>query len=423
MNKKEEHITAFEDFEVEVPSALWERIEHSLNQKKKKRKLLLVRLVGGVAAIAMLLLATRLDLDTKKAAPAAESISEEKTPAHKGINPYLSAQKPSETTQKHPLTAATIRPTIAQQELINKPSNLSQPFGASPQKENITKLAKLQTKRAIWKSEIIVPRASNKLKVNGLYPDEWKMLKQLAQNNNKTRELDFSKAIGTQYSVFNTLNMNDNTENSIAGGISLMLMSNKRIGLQTGVYYAQLSNSSQGSHQPLASESFRLLDQNGLAVATPAQSTSWGEINAISTNNSVRISSNYNDAMANTEMRSPTDIEQEVGYIEVPLIVRYTLINQRLGVDVLGGLNNSFLVSNQASYKHNGRALSTKTEGLKSYNANSVAGLALNYKLSEQLQVGIEPKVKYYFNSLSYNTSISFTPIVFGIYTGLTYHF
>lgn len=425
MKKNEEHIDAFDQLAINPPDAVWGRIEKSLDAKKNKRKLLLFRLVGGVAAAVLLMVGAQHLFNTQGDMPIHLTDIEVLVPTNEGLNPAETATQPTPNPTKVMLTAAAKPTALASKKDVTPTKVIRQPFGESRKKSSQETLTKLTHKSANWSSEIQVNIDLKIEETGGLTVDEWRMLQNIAQQQEESL-WDFSPAIGTQYAVFNALNnTTDNTTNPISGGISVTLNSNKRIGFQTGIYYAQLNQESTGSYQPVGSGLLFASDWGFLEAAAPTEYTTWGAVNITEPEeeNIIASSDSYNDKEASNRMNTPTALAQEAAYIEIPMIVRYTLIDKRIGLDLFGGFNNSILVKNNANYERNGKTMSAKTEGLKGYNGNSVAGLALNYSLTEQINFGLEPKLKYYFNNLSESNDINFKPVVFGVYTGFTYHF
>lgn len=156
-----------------------------------------------------------------------------------------------------------------------------------------------------------------------------------------------------------------------------------------------------------------------LASTTEAQ-TPWGNISIKEPDGQYTLPNYASETLATN---TTANISQKVGYIEVPLIVRYNIINRRIGFDILGGINTNILVNNNATLDLGGIKGKGQTDDLKTFSGNGIAGIALKYYLTKQLNIGIEPKIKYYYNSLSKNNESQFKPVVFGVYTGISYAF
>lgn len=119
---------------------------------------------------------------------------------------------------------------------------------------------------------------------------------------------------------------------------------------------------------------------------------------------------------------------QQMNYIEIPLILRYRLLGNKVSVHLLGGLGTQVLLSS-SGYVSNGTIHSSIPETSSSlfhtFNLSSTMGIGLNYRLPNQAVFVIEPTYKYFINSIT-NSNInsnSVHPYTFGIYTGLTFNF
>ncbi|WP_420401496.1 outer membrane beta-barrel protein [Flagellimonas sp.] len=114
---------------------------------------------------------------------------------------------------------------------------------------------------------------------------------------------------------------------------------------------------------------------------------------------------------------------QNLGYLEIPLELNYSLIDKKFGVDLIGGVSSLFLVDNSVLLESEGLV----TEVGEANNANSMnfstnVGLGFNYKFSPKVQLNLEPVFKYQLNTFS-DTSGSFRPFSVGVYSGFSFKF
>lgn len=120
---------------------------------------------------------------------------------------------------------------------------------------------------------------------------------------------------------------------------------------------------------------------------------------------------------------SNTSINQSLGYIEIPLEIEYTLINKKIGVNVIGGFSSFFLSNNKLYSEFNGeRALIGKATNLNNVSYSANFGLGLNYKMTKKFELNLEPLFKYQINTFN-NTSGNFKPYIIGVYTGIGFKF
>ncbi|MBA6151882.1 hypothetical protein [Gelidibacter maritimus] len=116
-------------------------------------------------------------------------------------------------------------------------------------------------------------------------------------------------------------------------------------------------------------------------------------------------------------------LEQQFGYIEVPLEVEYSLINRKFGLNVIGGFSTLFLNDNEVySVLNNERSLLGEANNINSTSYSANFGLGLNYDISQTLKLNLEPMFKYQFNTFT-NTSGDFRPYFIGVYTGFSFKF
>ena len=117
-------------------------------------------------------------------------------------------------------------------------------------------------------------------------------------------------------------------------------------------------------------------------------------------------------------------IRQNLEYLEVPLNLRYTLVDRGLQIQLIGGMSTNFLVNNSVTME----AADGTTEigyltNIRNVNYSGNAGLGFVYHIFDQLSLAIEPRFRYYLNSVN-DASLPVTrPYTFGIYTGINYVF
>ena len=117
------------------------------------------------------------------------------------------------------------------------------------------------------------------------------------------------------------------------------------------------------------------------------------------------------------------NVDQRFGFIEVPLELEYRLVDKKFGVNVIGGFSTFFLNENELYADIDG--VSTLIGDANNVNATSFSanfGLGLDYRLSKQWNINLEPTFKYQINTFN-NTSGDFRPFFIGVYTGLSFKF
>jgi len=116
-------------------------------------------------------------------------------------------------------------------------------------------------------------------------------------------------------------------------------------------------------------------------------------------------------------------IDQELAFLEIPLEIQYKIINTKLGISAIGGFSALFLNSNEIYSTLNGNStLIGKATNINNLSYSANLGFGFNYKLSNKLNLNLEPMFKYQLNTFR-NTSGNFKPYFIGVYSGLSFRF
>jgi len=106
------------------------------------------------------------------------------------------------------------------------------------------------------------------------------------------------------------------------------------------------------------------------------------------------------------------------------MILRYKLIDRKLGFNLLGGMSTNFLVGSNVYFQEDGtKEKIGKTTDIKTVNYSSIIGFGVDYAISKRLNINFEPTFRYYLNSINISSSINSHPYSMGIFTGISYYF
>lgn len=238
-----------------------------------------------------------------------------------------------------------------------------------------------------------------------------------------------------QYSS-NMLNSSDSNPVELGAGIAVQYKSGKRWSVQSGIYYSGLAQNSGNSPQSggkeyMFSSANPGADYLNTAVNVDA-SLKTMQVNSVAgviemeeiPRQLVLGTSIESKAMASNVIVSDAQFTQSFEYIEIPLFLRYTLIDTRIDVEMLGGFSSNLLVGNQTYLDDGtGKSLVGQTKDMQSLNYSGTLGIGLKYSLSKHLSLNIEPRIKYYLNSLNTNSAVSYKPYSFGVFSGISYDF
>ncbi len=132
------------------------------------------------------------------------------------------------------------------------------------------------------------------------------------------------------------------------------------------------------------------------------------------------------DGGTETNTMSPQEagLLQQFRFLEIPLMVRYKLIDRRMDFHVLGGVSTNLLVDNDNYVEtDDGRERLGETTGLNKLNLGGTMGIGMEYAISDQFLINLEPRFNYYLNSINAVNGLKPHPYHIGVYTGMFYRF
>ncbi|MDO5978782.1 hypothetical protein [Flavivirga spongiicola] len=215
-------------------------------------------------------------------------------------------------------------------------------------------------------------------------------------NNSKSGELNMSYGISASYAI------------------------NKKLSVRSGVHRVNLGYNTNNvvAFQTVGVSSSSRSLQNVNAVKKNNTSNTPDNVSLVSAE-----SFNAND-IPEAFSTSKTSINQDLGYIEIPLEIQYALSNKKLGVNLIGGFSSFFLSNNKIFSESEGgtRTLLGKANNINKVSYSANFGLGLNYQVSKKIDLNLEPMFKYQINTFN-NTSGDFKPFFIGVYTGFAIKF
>ena len=455
------------DFEKEPPAYLLENILSGVAGARRKRKLVYWR-VAGVAAALLLAFVAGWQLndgfsnkDNRVVATTVRS------------NPEMSAElkvQPEEVTQASQSEPAAS--TLANNQPNSRVgNNRSKSTDQSPKSVAIALLPKpvlvadndesmlMKPLKSLYR--MIMPRDENPISLQGkkdldnsselthnsIDQQIMEQNKRMLTAENKTKEKarwlvgaqvspEYNVTRGSQSQAYasNMLRSSSSNQVDLGGGISVEFKKGKRWSLQSGVYYTGLGQTSGNTtktggkdlqYANLGSNYFNTAVNVDAVSNRMSMNSNAGVIELSKIPSGLVVGNSLEDKTLNsTVIVSPTSFIQNFDYIEIPLYLRYTLIDARFDVVMLGGLSSNVLVGNQIFVDNgSGKSLVGKTKDMESLNYSGTLGLGFRYGLSKRISLNLEPRIKYYLNSLNSNSSVSYKPYTIGVFTGLSYEF
>jgi hypothetical protein len=229
----------------------------------------------------------------------------------------------------------------------------------------------------------------------------------------------------------NSYNSNENGMFAYTGGLHIQYNANPKIKIYTGIYYSRMGQQIDDIQVYTSANKgpINLPIKGNLEINNSIGSiTSRNDILYFQDQSGFRIEpyflSETFDPVKEGLIPMNADIIQSLDYLEIPLIIRYKLIDKRVDLNILGGVSTNFMVRNEAYASYEGSKIHIgETNGLKTINYSSTLGLGLEYNLTETISLSLEPAFKYYINSINRSDYINTHPYSIGIFTGLSYIF
>jgi len=116
-------------------------------------------------------------------------------------------------------------------------------------------------------------------------------------------------------------------------------------------------------------------------------------------------------------------INQKMGYIEIPLELSYKLLENKFGIEIIGGVSTLFLQENEVSVLSNQMKTTLgKANNLSETHFSTNIGVGFRYEIFKSFDINVDPMFKYQLGTFDKNNG-NFKPYLFGVYTGLSFKF
>jgi hypothetical protein len=439
MDKREANIdlvfrNGLKDFEVIPPSDVWENIHPVV--KIKQRPVILIRAAASVAVLLTLSFLTyewsrlvtsapeltQIALNSGSVSPVTSSFNNNQIVTPKEINTVkgkegiqIQAASINKSVEENILKISPEAPSL--QETENLPVSFTDKK-STPLLANLIKSQKSTFK--ITNPDLQYSLVSSPGKV----VERWSVA---------------ALASPTYYSHFNSggnevtklLMSSEQPMISYSGGVSVSYKVSKRVSVQSGLYYASLGQVVDGINtyagfqkfgNTKGDHNFEVLTTNG-TVYTRNSDVFLAATGPVTRINTIYTSDVF-DPNKNNLQYINSSISQNFSYLELPVLVRYKLIDKIIDVNLIGGVSYNLLVNNSVYTMIDGSKYTIgETEKLNPLSISSTLGMGMEYNLSEKLSLNIEPTLRYYLNPINGSTGVGVHPYSFGIFSGFSYKF
>jgi hypothetical protein len=211
-------------------------------------------------------------------------------------------------------------------------------------------------------------------------------------------------------------NNNKETEISMSYGIAGSYAINNKLKIRAGINKVDLGYT---TNDILIFENSNQLARTSNQMDNVNMASDVGRYSIYSAN-----SFKFENAPATLFTLEQGSIDQELGFIEVPIELEYNVIENKIGLNLIGGFSALFLNENDiyAVLNNSDRTRLGEASNINDFSYTANFGIGLDYNFSKQFQFNLDPTFKYQINTFN-NTSGNFNPFFIGVYTGLSYKF
>lgn len=417
----------FRDFEATPRDAVWKSIAVKLQQEEKQRPVVVPlwsRLAGVAAILAFLLLIGDWILPVQNGAAVVNSEAEEITtpPSFMPLNTQFAILPSEVKPTTEPLKAFGDVKIPKEIENIRQPVRIS---ALDRSAKNAIFDTSLPIANTTLEKETSTPQKANEIpevqKKSLFEAIAEKEEVEIAANTPGTKFEISTHAAPIYYGNLGKGNFldprfnNNSSEGEItySYGINLAYQVNDKIKIRSGVNKVNMSYNTEGvAYQSVAGtaplKSISL--ESGTTVTKGAGDKMSGRQ---PTGNTLRNPAGF---------LTPGNLNQKMGFIEVPLEFEYNLIAQKFELNLIGGASTLFLEENEVSLNSASISAEGKANNINRVSFSTNIGLGLDYNLSQKFKLNLEPMIKYQLNTFM-SPSQDSRPYYLGVYSGFSYKF
>ncbi len=462
----------FKDFEAEPNEKVWDNITSKLDERKKKRPLVIPLWfkIGGVAAVLAIILASliftqdRNGLETQPGVvfedPENSDATRNSTEDNSGNTADIAEEEGASTDEnredrgrKTNITSqddSSENSSIVSSNGQKEKSNIKESKRESIKNDNSaiasTGEEEVAKKKNEKEEEVMKPGVIDKtsgiianmeeiekdsVATETFLKKEENALAQVEKTKNTEKEEEltninsrkvristfaapvFYKNIGGGNELSSQFANNpSSSEVTFSYGIKLAYEISDKIRIRTGISKVDINNSI-----------------GDISYSPAALASSFENIRSSNENIQIRDNAGPNSSfsestrnMLTSSIFTPGEINQRFGFIEVPLEIEYALINKRFGLNIIGGGSSLFLDQNRINLvSGNSNTSLGEAANINSTSFSTNIGLGMDYKLNDRFSFSLEPIFKYQLNTFKNVDNVQ--PVNFGIYSGINLKF
>lgn len=427
----------FKDFEATPRDIVWRNISSKLKEKKRKRRVLpLWYKMAGVAALLALFVNYANDLfkNTVPNTTTASTLVKDDS-----LNITLASPEYTQNMIRSSIILNSIinnTQSLEANEAIESNAVASTVFLNNRDPKVISLVSKDKFTFSNYNNSVVNAATTKENKESETSLENKKDLPipsqdneevSLAENNIPSKKLRVSTMaapiyydnFGSGTSIDSQFANNESSgEISISYGINLAYQISEKIKIRSGISKVDLSYNTKN------------IAFTAAVNPTALSSVNYSEGNIPNYRIENRTVQQFSNLSASAEfnrasLASPTAgyLNQKLGFIEVPLEIEYVIIDKKIGLNIIGGGSTLFLNNNMISL--NSTDFSTnlgEANNLNNISFSTNLGVGIDYNISPQFELNLEPIFKYQLNTFSRTTG-NVNPYYFGVYSGFSFKF
>lgn len=225
------------------------------------------------------------------------------------------------------------------------------------------------------------------------------------------------------------INSSEQSQLSYSGGLAFAYKINKRLSIQSGLYYSSMGQEVDGINSfagfrpydyTKGDHNFEVITSNGVIY------TNNTDVFLLDRSGNRVLTRYTNDVFDPDKAHLSfinSSLHQNFSYLEMPVILRYKFIDKLIDFNLIGGLSYNLLVNNSVTTIMDGNRYKVGTTGLNQFMISSSLGMGLEYSLSNKFSLNFEPTFRYYLNPFGEAYGLKAHPFSFGVFSGLSYKF
>lgn len=230
--------------------------------------------------------------------------------------------------------------------------------------------------------------------------------------------------------ISNQIASSEQPKLSYSGGVGFSYKISKKLSIQSGLYYSSIGNQVDDIFSFAGFRPFDLSkgDHNFEVMTSSGKIYTENPDVFLIDMSGDRVMTKYtNDVFDPLKAKLSyvnNSLFQSFSYLELPVILRYKLIDKSIDFNLIGGLSYNLLVSNSVHTVIDGNKYNVgKTAGLNPFMVSSSLGMGMEYNISEKISLNLEPTFRYFINPFNNIQSFGSHPYSFGVFSGLSYKF